>query len=59
MTAAAKVADMFKKHVAHPTLDACTRALVYATSDGSDATKVGILSIALLLPAPSQAAGLT
>lgn len=33
---------MFKKHVAHPTLDACTRALVHATSDGSDATKVRV-----------------
>lgn len=33
---------MFKKHVATPTLDACTRALVHATSDGSDATKVGL-----------------
>jgi hypothetical protein len=59
-TAVAKVADMFKKHVAHPTLDACTRALVHATSDGSDATKVGTLSVTLLIPAIStETAGMT
>lgn len=36
----AQVADTFEKHVERPTLDACARALVHATADGSDATKV-------------------
>ncbi len=35
-----QLADTLGKHVARPTLDACVHALLHATVDGSDATKV-------------------
>ena len=40
-----QVADVFAKHVAPATLDACMRGLVHATADGSDNTKVSCMCI--------------